>query len=141
VEHLLVQRLVVLLGAHGHEYVAADELVHHLAVRRLDGEDDVLVLQLDHHALDAPVDVPGLHCVVAPGLDVIAGVEVHAHDAVVGHAQQLLLLVSVELDDEESYTEIGQGLPGLDVLHLGLHQGQLLNIGMGLQNPLHRLAR
>lgn len=32
VEHLLVQRLVLVLGTRGQEYVAADELVHHLAV-------------------------------------------------------------------------------------------------------------
>lgn len=32
VEHLLVQRLVLVLGTRGQEDVAADELVHHLAV-------------------------------------------------------------------------------------------------------------
>ncbi len=37
-----------------------------------------------------------LHCGVAPGLDVVPGLEVHAHDTVGGHAQQLLLLLSME---------------------------------------------
>lgn len=61
VEQLLVQRLVVVLGARRHENVAADEFVHHLAVGRQAREHHVLVLQLDHHALDLPVDVPSLH--------------------------------------------------------------------------------
>lgn len=59
-EQLLVQRLVRVLGPHRHEDVAANKLVHHLAIRRLTGEDDVLLLVLDHHALDLPVYVPGL---------------------------------------------------------------------------------
>ena len=37
-----------------------------------------------------------LHCGVAPGLDVVPGLEVHPHDTVGGHAQQLLLLLPVE---------------------------------------------
>lgn len=60
VEHFLVQRLVVLLGAHRHEDVTADELVHHFAVAGEAGKDDVLAFELDHHVLHFPVDVPGL---------------------------------------------------------------------------------
>lgn len=59
-EHFLVQRLIVFLGAHGHEDVTADELVHDLAVAGQAGEDDVLALELDHHVLHLPVDVPRL---------------------------------------------------------------------------------
>ena len=60
-EHLLVQRLVAVLGAHGKEDVAPDEFVHHLAVGREAAEDDLLaVAKLDHHVLCFPVDVPCL---------------------------------------------------------------------------------
>ena len=60
VEELLVQRLVRLLRAHRQEDVAADELVHHFTIRREAAEHDVLLLELDHHVLHLPVDVPRL---------------------------------------------------------------------------------
>lgn len=60
VEQLLIQRLIRILRSHRHENVAANELVHHLAIRRLTREYYVLVLELDHHALDLPIHVPGL---------------------------------------------------------------------------------
>jgi len=61
VEQLLVQRLVHLFGAHRQEYVAADELVYHLAVGRLTGEYYVALFELHHHVFHFPVDVPRLN--------------------------------------------------------------------------------
>ncbi len=61
VEHVGVQLLVGVLGPHGEEDVAADELVDHLAVGGEAVEDDVaLVVELDHHVLRLPVHVPSL---------------------------------------------------------------------------------
>lgn len=59
-EQLLVQRLVHLFGAHRAEYVSADKLVDHLAVGRLAREYYVALLELHHHVLHLPVDVPRL---------------------------------------------------------------------------------
>lgn len=60
-EHFLVQLLICVLAPHGEEDVSADELMHHLAVGRQAVEDDILVVvELNHHVLCLPVDVPGL---------------------------------------------------------------------------------
>ena len=61
VEHLLVELLVRLLAPHREEDVAADELMHDLAVGGQAVEDDILVIvQLDHHVLGLPVHIPCL---------------------------------------------------------------------------------
>lgn len=58
VEHLLVQRLVLVLGARGQEDVAADELVHHFAVHlRTDERQAGLVRELHR---DLPCEREGL---------------------------------------------------------------------------------
>lgn len=59
-EHFLVQRLVCFLWPHRHKYVAANEFMNDFTVRRQTRENHVFVLELDHHALDFPVDIPGL---------------------------------------------------------------------------------
>lgn len=59
-EELLVQGLVRFLRSHRHEDVTTDEFVDYLAVGGQRREDDTLALELHHHALDLPVDVPGL---------------------------------------------------------------------------------
>ena len=60
-EHVCVELLVGVLGAHGEEDVAADELVDHLAVGGEAAKDDILlIVKLDHHVLCLPVDVPCL---------------------------------------------------------------------------------
>lgn len=41
-----------------------------------------------------------LHRVEAPGFDVVARGDVHAHETIERHAQQLLLALAHELDDE-----------------------------------------
>ena len=96
VEHLLVQRLVLVAGSHREEDVAADELVHDLAVGREAAEDDVLLLEPHLHLLDLPVDAPRLHVAEAPRLQRIAGVQVHADEAVERDAHQLLKHSSVD---------------------------------------------
>ena len=60
VEELAVQALVGLSGSQLEEGVAADKLVHHLAVAGETREDDRLLLELNHHVTHLPVDVPGL---------------------------------------------------------------------------------
>lgn len=159
-EQLLIQRLVRVLGPHRHEDVAANKLVNHLAVRRLAGEDDVLLLVLDHHALNLPVYVPGLKIeiennystvkkqkpnfitayldrIIPPRLQVVASIQIHLHDPVVGHSQQLLLLMSIELDDKQRHSKLGQTLPRLYKLHFSVHLWQVLDIGVCLEDPLH----
>jgi hypothetical protein len=63
----------------------------------------------------------------------------HAHEPVESHAEQLLLLVAHEFDDEQGNSVFGQRLPGFDVMHFGLNQIQVLDIGVRLQNALHQL--
>ena len=53
-----------------------------------------------------------LHGVEAPGFDVVAGADVHAHQPVEGHAEQLLFALAHELDDEQRHAVVGQRLPG-----------------------------
>lgn len=60
VEQFLVQLLVGVLGPHGQEDVASDELVEDLAVGGQAREDDASLLELDHHVLYLPVYVPSL---------------------------------------------------------------------------------
>lgn len=50
IEHLLIERLVLVLGARGQEDVAADELVHHLTVHLRTNEGQTgLVCKLHRH--------------------------------------------------------------------------------------------
>jgi hypothetical protein len=135
VEELFVQSLTRVLRPRRQENVPSDELVDHFAIRRRTTEHDVALLELDHHVLHLPVHVPRLHRVVPPRLLVVAGRQVHLHDAVVRHPQQLLLLVPHELDHEQRYPEVGQRLPRFDVVHLGLDQRQVLDVRVGLQDP------
>jgi len=70
---------------------------------------------------------------------VIAGRDVHAHQTVVRYAQQLFFLVAHELDDEQRDAELGQRLPRFDVVHLGLHQSQFLEVGVRFEYALDQL--
>ena len=76
-----------------------------------------------------------LHGVVAPGLEVAAA-EVHPHEPVEGDAEQLLPLGLEELHHEVGDAELRQRLPRLDVVHLGLDQVAVGDVGVRLQNPL-----
>lgn len=69
----------------------------------------------------------------------IAGRDIHAHQSVVRDAQQLLLLVAHELDHEQGDAELGQRLPRFDVVHLGFHQGEVLEVGVRLEYALDQL--
>lgn len=66
----------------------------------------------------------------------IATADVHLHDAVVGDAQQASFLVSVEFNDEERHAVLGQALPGLDVVQLGVDQRQIFDVGVRVQHPM-----
>ena len=58
---LLVELLISVLGPHREEDVAADELVHDLAVGGEAVEDDIfVVVELDHHVLGLPIHIPRL---------------------------------------------------------------------------------
>ena len=48
-------------------------------------------------------------------------------------------LLSVEADDKEGDSVVGQGLPGLDKVHLGLQEVQVFDVGLGLKDPLPEL--
>lgn len=136
-EHFFVQRLIVFFRAHRHEDVTADELVHDFAIAGEAGEDDVFTIQLDHHVLHLPVDIPCLkifygkinqieinlksfylHGVVAPGFDVIATSDIHLHDAIVSDAQQTSFLMPVKLNNEQGNAILRQTLPRFDVIQL-----------------------
>lgn len=89
--------------------------------------------------LNLPVDVPRLHRVKPPSLLVVARVDVHLHDAVVRHAQELFLFAVHELDHEQRDSVVGQQLPRLDVVHLSVDQRQVFHVGVGFQYPLRQL--
>lgn len=55
---------------------------------------------LDRYHLDLPVDVPLLHVAEAPGFDGIPGACIHPDQTVVGDADQLLALPTLEPTDE-----------------------------------------
>lgn len=50
-------------------------------------------------------------------------------------------LVTHVLDQEEGDAIVRQRLPRTDVLQLGIHQWQVLYIGVGLQDTLHCLHK
>ena len=50
-----------------------------------------------------------------------------------------LFLGPLHLDAEVCDAELGQGLPGFDVRHLGLRQTHLSHVGMGFHDALHNL--
>ena len=54
------------------------------------GKGDFLVLKVENDSLVFPVDMPGLQHMVAPSLDGVSSVEIHADHPVAGHAHQLL---------------------------------------------------
>lgn len=54
---------------------------------------------MDLYHLDLPVDVPLLHVAEAPGFDSVSGVCVHPDQTVVGDADQLLALPTLEPAD------------------------------------------
>ena len=87
----------------------------------------------------APGSKTDLDGVVAPCLEVVPRVEVHLHYPVEGHAQELLLFLAHLLHQEEGEAEFWQRLPGSDELHLRLHQTELLDVSVGLQNARHAL--
>ena len=63
----------------------------------------------------------------------------HSHDLVGGDAQQLVLLLTMESDNEEGDAVIQQRLPRLDKVHLGLDQVQVLDVGVRLEDSLPQL--
>ena len=78
-------------------------------------------------------------CVEPPSLDVVAELDGHPHEAVEGDAHQLVFLLAVEPDDEERDAVVRQRLPGLDEVHLRLHQVQVLDVGVRFQDFLTQL--
>lgn len=71
----------------------------------------------------------------------VSSVDVHPHESVERDAEQLLLLVTHELNNEQRNAKVWQRLPGLDVVHLSLHQRQVLDVGMRLQDTLNQLEQ
>ena len=69
----------------------------------------------------------------------IAGAERHPHDLVAGNAEELLLLLTVEPHHEEGHPIVWEGLPGLDEVHLGLQEVEVLDICVGLEDSLAEL--
>ena len=45
----------------------------------------------------------------------------------------------MKLDHKEGDAELGKALPGLDEVHLGLNQVQILHVGVRLENLLPEL--
>ena len=101
-----------------------------------------------------------LDLAVSPGGDVVSSAQHHPHQPaketnictapsggsfwnfvspVEGDADQLLSPLPVELDDEEAGAELGQALPGLDEVHLGLDQVEVLDVGVCLKDLLSQL--
>lgn len=60
VEHLLIQRLIRFLRAHRQEDIASYKFVNDFAVCRLTFENYILFLELYHHVLYFPVNIPRL---------------------------------------------------------------------------------
>lgn len=116
---------------------------------------------LELYHLDLPVDVPLLHVAEAPGFDSISGVCVHPDQTVVGDADQLLTLPTLEPADEGNDTltvrkmseakdvwnvllsslgkkmgdsKLGQRLPRLDEAHLCFDQTHLGHILVGFKD-------
>ena len=67
--------------------------------------------------------------------------ERHPHDLVGGHPDQLVLLLAVEPHHKEGDTVLGERLPGLDKVHLGLQQVQVLHVGVRLHDFLPQLKK
>jgi hypothetical protein len=72
---------------------------------------------------------------------VISGINVHPHDSIEGNPEQLILLLTRELDHEERETKVRERLPGPDVIHLSFNQITVLDVRMGFQNPLRQLQK
>lgn len=105
-------------------------------IRRKTPENDVALFELDQHVFGVPVDVPRFHRVVSPRFLMIARVHVHFHDAIVGDAQQFLLFAIAEFDDEQRDSKIGQRLPRFNVVHFGVDQRQIFDVGVRLENAV-----
>lgn len=118
---------------------------------------------LDLYHLDLPVDVPLLHVAEAPGFDSISGVRIHPDQTVVGDADQLLALPTLEpagerngtltamkmseegqdvwnvllssLGKEMGDSKLGQRLPRLDEAHLRFDQTHLGHVLVGFKDP------
>ena len=139
-KHFLIELLIGILAPHGQENVTANELVHHFAISAQTAEDDILlIVELNHHVLGLPVDVPGLHGAESPGLEMVTLRQRHPHDLVGGHAQKFVSLFAVESDHEEGDTVVRQGLPGLDEVHLGFKKVQIFDVGVRFQDLLTEL--
>ena len=69
----------------------------------------------------------------------IARAEGHPHDLVAGDTEELLLLLAVEPHHKEGHPVVWEGLPRLDEVHLCLQEVEILDIGMGLEDPLAKL--
>lgn len=69
----------------------------------------------------------------------IAGRDVHPHQPVVSDAQKLVFFVAHELDDEQRDAKFGERLPRFDVVHLCLHQRQVLEVRVRLEYALNQL--
>ena len=139
-KHFLVELLIGVFTPHGQEDVTADELVHDFAVGGQTVEDDLfVVVELHHHVLRLPVDVPRFHGAEAPSLKMIPLGKGHPHDLVRGDSEQFVLLFTVESDNEERDAVVGQRLPSLDEVHLGLQEVQVLDVGVRFQYSLSQL--
>ena len=74
-----------------------------------------------------------------PGLDVIAELNGHPHQAIEGDAKKLVFLLAVKPNDEEGNAVVRQRLPSLDEVHLRLGQVQVLHVGVRFEDFLAEL--
>lgn len=122
-EEVLIQLLPPGPLPRGQEDVAPNVLMHNAAAGGHAAESHVDVLiKLDGHLPDVPVDIPLAHVAEAPGLDHVAHGQVNADQPVVGDAQDLIFPAALEPDHNIGDAEVGEGLPGLDETQLGLRQ-------------------
>jgi hypothetical protein len=70
---------------------------------------------------------------------VISVAEGHPHDLVATNTDELFLLLTVEADNKEADPVVWEGLPGLDEVHFGLEEVEVLHIGVGLKDSLAEL--
>ena len=71
----------------------------------------------------------------------IAVVQWHPHDPVKSDPQKLLFFLPVKPDNKQRDSVVWQWLPCFDKIHLGLHQVQVFDIGMGFKDLVPQLEK
>ena len=89
-KHFLVECLVFVWWSHGQEDVSPNKLVDGFARTLHGGKGDFVRLKVEDDIFHLPVDVPRLQRGVAPGLQRVSRVELHADDAVLSDTHQFL---------------------------------------------------